>query len=93
MDTTKRLIEFDAEKLQTPAERRGFLVKLAMAAGAVAVAPMILRGEKLGAALHAQGATCNFPALDGWAEREALTDFQILNFALVLEYLEATFYL
>lgn len=93
MDTTKRLIEFDAETLQTPAERRGFLSKLAMAAGAFALAPMILKGEKMGAALHAQSATCNGPALGGWADREALTDFQILNFALVLEYLEATFYL
>ncbi len=93
MNTTKRLIEFDAEKLQTPDERRGFLVKLAMAAGAVALAPMILRGGKLGAVLHAQNPSCNPPAPDGWAERESLTDFQILNFALVLEYLEATFYL
>lgn len=92
MDTTTKLIAFDADSLHTPQQRRGFLAKLAMAAGATALAPMIMRGERLNAALHAQSSVCNFPALTGWAEREALTDTQILNYALVLEYLEATFY-
>lgn len=93
MDTTQRRIEFDAEKLQTEGNRRDFLGKLALAAGATALVPMIMRGERMGTALHAQTASCNFPAPTGWAEREPLTDFQILNFALVLEYLEATFYI
>jgi hypothetical protein len=93
MDTTKQLIKFDADKLRTPEQRRSFLSKLAVAAGAVALGPIIMRGDKFGGVLQAQGATCNKPALSGWAENEALTDFQILNFALVLEYLEATFYL
>lgn len=96
MDTmvpTTQLIAFDADALHTPQQRRGFLAKLAMAAGATALAPMIMRGERFSAALQAQSAQCNFPALTGWAERETLTDAQILNYALVLEYLEATFYL
>lgn len=93
MDTTPHLITFDADALHTPQQRRGFLAQLAVAAGAVAVAPMLLRGTRFGSSLLAQGAQCNFPELTGWAEREALTDVQILNYALVLEYLEATFYL
>lgn len=93
MDTTKRLIEFDADNLRTQEQRRGFLGKLAIAAGAVALGPMIMRGEKFGGVLQAQSPACDFPALTGWAPSEALTDFQILNYALVLEYLEATFYL
>lgn len=92
MDSTTQLIAFDADSLRTPQQRRGFLAKLAMAAGATALAPMIMRGERLDAALHAQSPTCNFPE-SGWAEREGLSDTQILNYALVLEYLEATFYL
>ncbi len=93
MDNTTHLIKFDADSLNTPQQRRGFLAKLAVAAGAVAVAPMILRGERFSSALLAQSASCNAPLLTGWDEREALSDTQILNFALVLEYLEATFYL
>ncbi len=88
------LIEFNPQELSGPAQRRRFLSSLAMAAGAAALAPMILRGRGGGSDLHAQsGGVCNFPALTGWDEREALTDIQILNFALVLEYLESTFYL
>ncbi|MEO5826619.1 MAG: ferritin-like domain-containing protein [Gemmatimonadales bacterium] len=93
MSPTK-LIEFNPEELSRPAERRRFLSTLAMAAGAAALAPMILKGRGFGTDLHAQGGgVCNFPELTGWAEREALTDTQILNFALVLEYLESTFYI
>lgn len=95
MSPTK-LIEFDAGELSGPAERRRFLSTLAIAAGAAALAPMILRGR--GSELSAQHggsheSVCNNPELTGWDEREALTDIQILNFALVLEYLEATFYI
>ncbi|MEO5825621.1 MAG: ferritin-like domain-containing protein [Gemmatimonadales bacterium] len=93
MSPTK-LIEFNPQELSRPAERRRFLSTLAMAAGAAALAQMLLRGRGFGSDLHAQGGgVCNFPALTGWAEREALTDTQILNFALVLEYLESTFYI
>jgi len=88
------LIEFDPRELSRPADRRRFLSALAMAAGATTLAPMILRGRAGGSELHAQrGGVCKSPALTGWAEREALTDTQILNFALVLEYLESTFYI
>ncbi len=87
------LIEFDPRELSGPAERRRFLSTLAMAAGAAALAPMILRGRMFGSELHAQsGGVCNFPE-PGWAEREPLSDTQTLNFALVLEYLESTFYI
>ncbi len=87
------LIEFDPGELSGPAERRRFLSTLAMAAGAAALAPMILRGRMFGSELHAQsGGVCNFPE-PGWAEREPLSDTQTLNFALVLEYLESTFYI
>ncbi|HUG28100.1 MAG TPA: ferritin-like domain-containing protein [Gemmatimonadales bacterium] len=93
MTTTTQLIKFDADALGTLQQRRGFLATLAMAAGATALAPMLLQSGRFGSSLLAQSAQCNFPALTGWADREALTDVQILNFALVLEYLEATFYL
>ncbi|CAN5316421.1 hypothetical protein BH18GEM1_BH18GEM1_19340 [soil metagenome] len=76
---TEKLIEFDAAKLQTPAARRGFLAELAIAAGAVALAPMITQGRRLNGMLLANHSTLS------------ITD--ILNYALTLEYLEATFYL
>ncbi|MBA3584911.1 MAG: twin-arginine translocation signal domain-containing protein, partial [Gemmatimonadetes bacterium] len=41
---TRRLIRFDAEALESPEERRKFLGKLALAAGAVTLAPMVFRG-------------------------------------------------
>ncbi len=93
MDSTPHLIKFDADALDTPQQRRGFLAKLAMAAGATALAPVLLQGRVFDSQLLAQSAQCDFPSLTGWADNEALTDVQILNFALVLEYLEATFYL
>lgn len=76
---TKKLIEFDADKLQTPAARRGFLAELAVAAGAVALAPMITGSRRWGGVLLADHSTLTIP--------------EILNYALTLEYLEATFYL
>ncbi|MBA2565105.1 MAG: hypothetical protein H0V09_06740, partial [Gemmatimonadetes bacterium] len=77
---TKRVITFDAEKMKQPAQRRAFLHELALAAGALAIAPAILRGRKAGSGLLAQ---------QGGGETEDLTDTEILNYALTLEYLEA----
>ncbi len=76
---TRRLIELDAARLQTPAARRGFLAELAIAAGATALAPMITQGRRLNGMLLANHST--------------LSISDILNYALTLEYLEATFYL
>ncbi|MGH7524235.1 MAG: ferritin-like domain-containing protein [Gemmatimonadales bacterium] len=83
-DHGTRTIEFNADKLETMDARRRFLSTLAIAAGAVALSPMIMKGMGIGGMLQAQG--------DGQTEPN-LTDTDILNYARTLEYLEATFYL
>ncbi|MFN2432224.1 MAG: ferritin-like domain-containing protein, partial [Gemmatimonadota bacterium] len=82
----KRLITIDPEKLQTPTGRRSFFAEIAVAAGAVSLAPAILRG------LNPRGRAWALAAQQG-GETEDLTDIEILQYALTLEYLEATFYL
>lgn len=78
-------IILDPQELTDVAGRRHFLSRLAVVAGAAALAPMILDGHGITSMLHAQAAT-------GETEPN-LTDTDILNYALTLEYLEATFYL
>jgi len=82
--TTNEVV-LDLQELGDVGGRRHFLSRLAVVAGAAALAPMILDGHGISSMLHAQSAS-------GQTEPN-LTDTNILNYALTLEYLEATFYL
>ncbi|MHB1329300.1 MAG: ferritin-like domain-containing protein, partial [Gemmatimonadales bacterium] len=79
-----RVIEFTPEAVATASGKRRFLGQLAMAAGAVALTPLLSRGLGISGMLAAQA--------NGETEPN-LSDQDILNYALTLEYLEATFYL
>ncbi|MEP6779216.1 MAG: ferritin-like domain-containing protein [Gemmatimonadaceae bacterium] len=79
-----REFSFDAVAMQNAHGRRRFLANLAVAAGAIALAPLIERGAGIGHIIRAQ--------VSGESEPN-LSDNDILNYALTLEYLEATFYL
>jgi hypothetical protein len=84
--TDPRPVVFSPAAVQHTAGRRRFLARLAATVGAVAIAPLIERGAGITDLLRAQGSP------DGQTE-PGLSDTDIVNYALTLEYLEATFYL